>query len=149
MTMITPRVATGIAVRDDDDRILLIRRGPDAVNGAGQWSLPGGKLDAMETLAEGAGRELTEEVGIVADVRPTGIVTEDMHWGPELHFVTHYHQATAWTGEARIMEPHKHDGLAWIRHERLEAATRQGDPTLPLFEPTRSFVLAGGLEALV
>ena len=145
--MITPRVATGSVAREEG-RILLIRRGPDAVNGAGEWSLPGGKLDPMETMLHGAGRETSEEVGIVAVMRALGIVTEDMDWGPDLHFVTHYFQAMSWTGVPRIMEPHKHDGLSWIDQDALAEAARRPVAGLALFPPTRSFILAGGLEAL-
>lgn len=146
--MITPRVATGAAVRDGLRRILMILRGPEAINGAGEWSLPGGKLDPMETLEEGCGRELHEETGIKAVMRALGIVTEDADWGPDLHFVTHYHQAVSWTGEPEVMEPHKHAAIRWVDQDVLERAARLGDPDLPLFAPTRRFVLVGGLDAL-
>lgn len=147
--MITPRVATGTVARDDRSRVLLIRRGPDAVNGAGEWSLPGGKLDPMETLEQGAGRELTEEVGIIAVMRSLGIITEDMDWGPDLHFVTHYFQAMRWTGVARIMEPHKHDAIDWFEQDRLIGAATGRGAGLVLFPPTRGLILAGGLDALI
>lgn len=146
--MITPRVATGALVRTGNRRILMLKRGPDAVNGAGEWSVPGGKLDPLETLMRGSARELEEEMGIVAVMRALGIITEDAHWGPDLHFVTHYFQATTWTGTARIMEPHKHDALQWVREEHLAEAANFKDPELPLFAPTRHFVLSGGLKTL-
>lgn len=148
--MITPRVATGTALRNAMGCILLIRRGRDAINGACQWSVPGGKLDPMETLAFGAAREVLEEVGVEARVQSLGVVTEDAHWGADLHFVTHYHQAVSWTGEPRIMEPHKHDGLEWIHEDDLveiaEDGARKG---FELFPPTRDFILFGGLDRLM
>lgn len=44
--------------------LLITRRAARMRNHAGQWALPGGRLDAGETSAEGALRELEEEVGL-------------------------------------------------------------------------------------
>lgn len=147
--MQTPRVATGAVVRSAERRILLIRRGPAANNGAGEWMLPGGKLEPLETLASGAGRRLAEEVGVEGDMVFTGIITEDIHWGHEQHFVTHYFQAVSWRGYPRIMEQHKHDGIRWVDEDRLREAAERPDRELPLSPTTRDFVVSGGLEALV
>jgi ADP-ribose pyrophosphatase YjhB (NUDIX family) len=58
-----PEVCVG-AIALDDDRLLLIRRGrPPA---AGRWSIPGGRVEGKETLAEAVVRELTEETGLEA-----------------------------------------------------------------------------------
>jgi ADP-ribose pyrophosphatase YjhB (NUDIX family) len=46
----------------DDGRLLLIRRGHGP--GAGEWSIPGGRVEAGETLAEAVVRELAEETGV-------------------------------------------------------------------------------------
>jgi 8-oxo-dGTP diphosphatase len=47
------------------DRVVLIRRGTAPLKG--RWSIPGGRLEWGETLAEGVRRELREETGL--DVR--------------------------------------------------------------------------------
>ncbi len=44
--------------------LLLTRRAARLRAHAGQWALPGGRRDAGETAAEGALRELAEEVGL-------------------------------------------------------------------------------------
>lgn len=147
--MIYPRVATGMLVHDPDLGVLLLQRGPDSVNGAGEYSVPGGKLDPMETLADGAARELLEETGVVAgQVENTGIISEDRDWGPDQCFVTHLFKAVRWTGPARIMEPHKHSDLVWIPPQVLVGIAGGHRHDLPLFGPTRRFIQAGGLIGL-
>lgn len=48
------------------DQVLLIRRG--APPREGEWSLPGGRLEPGERLADAALRELREETGVEAEL---------------------------------------------------------------------------------
>jgi 8-oxo-dGTP diphosphatase len=50
----------GIALADD--KLLLIRRGHGPAQG--EWSIPGGRVEWGETLAEAVVREVEEETGI-------------------------------------------------------------------------------------
>ena len=71
------------AIAVSEERLLLIRRarGP----AAGVWSLPGGRVEAGETLAEAVLRELADATGL------EGVCDELVGWvelmGPEHHFV--------------------------------------------------------------
>jgi len=56
-----PEVAVG-AIAVDHERLLLVRRGHGP--GAGLWSVPGGRVEAGETLHEAVIREVVEETGL-------------------------------------------------------------------------------------
>lgn len=56
-----PELCVG-AVVVDDDRLLLIRRGHGPA--AGEWSVPGGRVEAGELLAEAVVREVREETAL-------------------------------------------------------------------------------------
>lgn len=60
------RKITACAAIVRHDHILLVQqgRGPSA----GRWTLPGGRLDAGETLAEAATRETLEETGLNVEI---------------------------------------------------------------------------------
>lgn len=56
-----PQVCVGV-IAVDDGRLLLVRRGRSPA--AGEWSVPGGRVEPGETLAEAVVRELAEETGL-------------------------------------------------------------------------------------
>ena len=108
--MNAPGVGCGAAIVRDG-RLLLVkrRRAPEA----GHWSLPGGKVDFGESVADAVKREIREEVGLEIELlRSLGIVemigVDDQHW------VSPIYLARAPEGEARNNEPEKLEAFAWV-----------------------------------
>lgn len=65
---VRPAVGVGGVVLDAEGRILLVRRKYPPQ--AGFWHIPGGRLEAGETLAECCRREVLEETGIRVNPGP-------------------------------------------------------------------------------
>ena len=77
----TPEVCVGAVVVVDDD-LLLIRRGRGAAQG--EWSVPGGRVQPGEALAEAVVRELAEETGL------EGICEDLVGWAERIGDDHHY-----------------------------------------------------------
>ena len=63
-----PFVGVGAVLVDENGRVLLVKRRYEPL--AGQWSLPGGAVDAGETLEACVIREMREETGLGVEVGP-------------------------------------------------------------------------------
>ncbi|MFH1135512.1 MAG: NUDIX domain-containing protein [Pseudomonadota bacterium] len=60
-----PIPAVRLIVLDGQERILVLQRSQGQY-AAGEWCLPGGKIDYGETVEEAARRELREETALIA-----------------------------------------------------------------------------------
>lgn len=76
-----PEVCVGAVVVDAGD-ILVVRRGRGRA--AGEWSVPGGRVEAGETLAEAVVRELAEETGL------EGVCDDFVGWVERIDAEAHY-----------------------------------------------------------
>lgn len=69
-------------------KVVLVKRKYEPL--AGQWSLPGGRLELGETLEAGLAREMLEETGLVVDVGPVVDVFDRILLDPERRVRYHY-----------------------------------------------------------
>src|SRR5215212_4254275 len=93
-----PFLAASVAVLRDN-RVLVAARARGAM--VGLYSLPGGRVEAGETLAEAALRELREEVGVEAEMigflDHAEVIERDEDARVRHHFVVCAH-AARWLG---------------------------------------------------
>jgi 8-oxo-dGTP diphosphatase len=92
-----PTVAVGAFVRDVAGRVLVVQRAKPP--GAGLWSVPGGKHEPGETLAQAVAREVLEETGLVVEVGALACVVERI--GDDVHYVILDYRAHVIGGELR------------------------------------------------
>lgn len=88
-----PELCAG-AVVVYDERLLLVRRGHGPA--AGEWSVPGGRVQAGETMAEAVVREVLEETGV--EVVCDELVGWVERFGDDHHFVI-------FDFRARVLDP--------------------------------------------
>ncbi len=118
-----------------DDKVLLGKRHVDPekadslMNGAGTWTMPGGKLHFGESFEEGAAREVMEETGIKLNDADVICVTNDIV--EAAHFATIGLFSEDFEGEAKVMEPDEITEWGWFALDDLPS---------PLFFPSKKLL---------
>ena len=112
-----PRVGVGAFILNGKGELLLVQRkkAPEQ----GHWSLPGGKVEWMETVEDTVIREIKEEVGL--EIEPTSLlcVTNHILPGEEVHWVCPTYIAKVKNGIAENREQHAISEIGWFSLERL------------------------------
>ena len=117
---------------EKDGKVLLGLRHPDpdkaasSFRSAGEWTLPGGKLDWGEEFEDGAVREVEEETGI--RIKDPEVISVHNCKNAHAHFMTVGLIAHEWEGEASVREPDEIVEWRWFDLDHLPE---------PLYFPTR------------
>lgn len=119
-----PGIGFGVMMLKDG-KVLLGQRHPDPekasskLHGEGSWTMPGGKLDFGETLAQGAVRELLEETGMKTDVKNLKIMSVADEILEDVHFVTVGFLCEKFEGTPSVMEPDEITQWGWFDLDNL------------------------------
>ena len=103
--------ASGIAIMRNDGKLLVVRRKLSDDFLAGEWELPGGGVDAGETIEQCAARELKEETGLEIE-KVTGTFEGFDYSTPKKPKVRQINfKVTVRPGDIELTE---HDAYRWI-----------------------------------
>jgi 8-oxo-dGTP pyrophosphatase MutT (NUDIX family) len=126
------RPAARIVVLDEDGRVLLLRVDDPVTDAEPFWITPGGGLEAGESQAEGAARELAEETGleIAPDLLGDPVAISRGNWefrgepfySESCHFVLFTDNFELDDSGWDEIERQFHTGWRWWTPEELEAS---------------------------
>lgn len=102
--------AASAVIVDEHGRILLIQRGHAPAKGL--WSLPGGSVEAGETVSQAVAREVKEETGLDVAVGPE-VWRVRVELEPGSHYDVRAHQATVTGGN--LVAADDAEAAAWLR----------------------------------
>ncbi|MEO8858668.1 MAG: CoA pyrophosphatase [Burkholderiaceae bacterium] len=105
--------------------LVLTRRSSALKNHAGQWALPGGRMDPNETAEQAALRELREEVGL--HLEPEAVLGRLDDFATRSGYVIT--PVVVWAGAARQMQPNPGE-VASIHRIPMEELLRSDAPIL-------------------
>ena len=132
-----PKVDVRVLLMDGRGRLLFARRrGPGFADGL--LGLPGGGLEHGESAAQGAARELLEEVGV--RVRPDDLAlahVSHQDTGRGMSRVGFFFTVPAWEGPVDNLEPDQCEALYWQDPAHLP------DDVIPFIAEVVALIRAG------
>jgi 8-oxo-dGTP diphosphatase len=115
---------------DESNRLLALKRSDGSTHFAGQWDLPGGKLDAGEQVEQALQRESLEETGL--DVEPVAFAGAHEDEMEKVRVILLFFRARANDGTVRT-DPNEHSEFRWVTMD--EAAALDWSPQVrPIME---------------
>jgi 8-oxo-dGTP diphosphatase len=104
-------VVAGFLRRGDQ---ILVGQRPETHSLAGQWEFPGGKIESGESPEQALARELSEELGIEADIGELKLSCT--HSYGDVNILILFYEIRFWKGEPKAKH---HLMLEWILPEEL------------------------------
>ena len=110
-------VGCGAFILNEKRQLLLQQRNKEPE--IGYWSIPGGKLEWMETFEAAVKREVKEECGVDIKVEKLLGICDHIVKEEKQHWVSPNFLCKIINGEPKIMEPTKHIDMKWFNLEEL------------------------------
>lgn len=95
-------------------KMILVGQRPENHSLAGQWEFPGGKIESGEAPEEALARELSEELGIEAEVGELKLSCT--HSYGDVNILILFYEILYWKGQPKAKH---HLMLEWIHPEEL------------------------------
>ncbi len=106
-------VGTGAMIFNSEGKVFLARRGEKARNEQGKWDFPGGTVEFGEKIEEAIKREIKEEYDFDIEVIELLEIIDHILEEEKQHWVSPSFVARFVSGNPKIMEPEKCNGIKW------------------------------------
>ena len=110
-------VGCGAFIVNEKGELLLQQRNRDPEKGF--WSIPGGKVEWMETFEDAVKREVKEECDVEITVEKLLGICDHIVKQENQHWVSPSFLCKIKKGEPKIMEPSKHLDMKWFNLNSL------------------------------
>ncbi len=103
-------LCVGAFIRNDEDKILIVKKSWEEKVDGGLWTVPGGKIEPEEYIIDGLKREVLEEAGL--HITSYEWLNEDVFPSGGYQFHGHHFLCRAEPGEVQLEK--KLEAYAWI-----------------------------------
>ena len=107
-------VGVGAIVFNNQGRVFLAQRGPQARNEQGTWEFPGGSVEFGETLRDAIKREFLEEFEMIIEIEELLNVSDHILPQERQHWVSPTFIGRHIGGTPHIAEPQKCSAIGWF-----------------------------------
>ncbi len=109
------KIGTHIIIKNKKGKILLCKR--DKKFGFGEWELPGGHLEFLESFENNLKRECKEELDIDVNVGKLASVAPNIKYGN--HYIVFTFVSDSYSGEPKRKATEEHSEIKWFNLKSL------------------------------
>lgn len=111
--------AVAMIIKNDEGKVLLVRRGSKARSHHGTWENVGGEVEANEDPRDAIVREVREEIGVEVEIIDEILAMEDTQVNGEVWLAIIF-EGRILTGTPELLEEGKHLAVQWFTLEELK-----------------------------